>query len=698
VSGLSVGLPGASKELFAEDNFDRVLRGENLIDAIPEPERRKLTDKNISRLVKGSDGSAHFQTIHDISEVIQLAGRRGGFDLRQWGVDKELIESLDRTFQYAIAAGLEALRDAGIPLQRTYLETSQGTFLPKEWKLPEPLRDETGIIFASAFPGYDNLLRDVSRYLADKYAGRTRDELQQLYAELIGVVQDDHQRERLQAAFDREFERLQDALPGERQARYEFNRKFLFNVLSMGHSQLAQLIGARGPNTQVNAACASSTQAIAIAEDWIRTGRCRRVLVVGADDVTSDAMFEWIGSGFLASGAATTKADVREAALPFDKRRHGMIIGMGAVGLVVEAVPEVERRGMRPIARLLASKVSNSAFHGSRLDVAHIAGEMRDLLARAGRRYGIQPEAIADQTVFMSHETYTPARGGSASAEIHALRATFGAFANRVVVANTKGFTGHPQGAGVEDAIVLKSLQRGRLPPIANFRDPDPELGDLRLSQGGEYPNVRYALRLAAGFGSQVAMTLMELVAREHERMADAARHAAWLSEVSALPGARLEVQNRTLRIVDQGPPARKPRPAPVTAQIVAAPAAPAQPSSPVAVAAVPAPAASAAAAPQAAGGASAEGVLERLLTMVQEKTGYPPELLDPDLDMESDLGIDTVKQAELFGMIREAYGLPQEEGIQIKDYNTLRKVAGYVGVRLGAPAAAHAAPPAPAR
>ena len=66
---------------------------------------------------------------------------------------------------------------------------------------------------------------------------------------------------------------------------YTFDRRFLFRVLSMGHSQFAELIGARGPNTQVNAACASTTQAVALAEDWIRAGRCRRVVVVAADDV-----------------------------------------------------------------------------------------------------------------------------------------------------------------------------------------------------------------------------------------------------------------------------------------------------------------------------------------------------------------------------------------------------------------------------
>ena len=56
---------------------------------------------------------------------------------------------------------------------------------------------------------------------------------------------------------------------------YVFNRRFLLRVLSMGHSQFAEFIGARGPNTQINAACASATQGVALAEDWIHSGRCK---------------------------------------------------------------------------------------------------------------------------------------------------------------------------------------------------------------------------------------------------------------------------------------------------------------------------------------------------------------------------------------------------------------------------------------
>ena len=53
----------------------------------------------------------------------------------------------------------------------------------------------------------------------------------------------------------------------------------------------------------------------------------------------------WIGAGFLASGAAATDEVVEEAALPFDQRRHGMIIGMGAAGLVVESAEAARERG-----------------------------------------------------------------------------------------------------------------------------------------------------------------------------------------------------------------------------------------------------------------------------------------------------------------------------------------------------------------
>ena len=104
----------------------------------------------------------------------------------------------------------------------------------------------------------------------------------------------------------------------------------------MGHTQVAQVIGARGPNTQINAACASGAQGIAMACDWIRTGRCERVLVVSADDVTHKNNLPFIGTGFMAAGAATVEKDPAKAAVPFGATRNGMILGSGASAFVVE--------------------------------------------------------------------------------------------------------------------------------------------------------------------------------------------------------------------------------------------------------------------------------------------------------------------------------------------------------------------------
>ena len=53
---------------------------------------------------------------------------------------------------------MDALRDAGIPLVQHYKTTSIGTQLPDRWMLPDSMRDDTGIVFASAFPGYEQLL------------------------------------------------------------------------------------------------------------------------------------------------------------------------------------------------------------------------------------------------------------------------------------------------------------------------------------------------------------------------------------------------------------------------------------------------------------------------------------------------------------------------------------------------------------
>ena len=548
ISGTGLGLPGAKKRLMDPDNALRILRGEQFVDLIPEGARKAMVNKRITRLVKAEDGGGSFETITEQSEVIKLAGCAGPFDLaEEYGVSEKLIEALDLGTQIAMAAGLDALREAGIPLVQTYKRTSKGTYLPDRWMLPRALRDETGVIFASAFPGLDRLTDEFRRYY----------QWDQRQAQLA-MLEDVRQYMADQGSLQEINRRIADLRETLEREPYTFDRRFVFRVLSMGHSQFAEHIGARGPNTQVNAACASTAQAIGVAEDWIRSGRCRRVVVIGADVATSDNMLEWLGAGFLAVGAAATDDRVDQTAVPFDRRRHGTILGMGACALVVEAEDAVRERGMRGIVELLSAEIANSAYHGTRLDVDHIQMVMEHLVLAAERRFGINRFAMAQQLVFMSHETFTPARGGSAAAEVIALRKTFGEAANDVVVANTKGFTGHPMGVGVEDVIGVKILEHGIVPPVPNFKEVDPDLGVLNLSRGGRYP-VHYAMHLAAGFGSQIALTLTRRIPGGLDRVDDRPRYERWLENTSGYDRAETEVVKRVLRIKAQGTPVRAP-------------------------------------------------------------------------------------------------------------------------------------------
>ncbi len=644
VTGIAIGLPGKNRKVFDDSNFDAILSGQNFIEKTSVQLREKIVEKNIVRLVKDAVKGAQFQSITDVSEVIKLAAQKGEFDLtKDYGVQAEFTEIFDVTFQLALAAGIEALKDAGIPLMPLKIKTSVGKEISKGWVLPESMRDETGIVFASAFPASNNLISIVSQSLADKYASKHKDETILLFDELIQQISNKTSRENV----TKWFEKNKASLAGDKKSKYQFSRKFLFEVLSMGHSQFAQFIRARGPNTQVNAACSSTTLAIGIAEDWIRNGRCKRVIVIAADDITSDETFQWFGSGFLAVGAATTSEIVEEAALPFDNRRHGMIVGMGAVGIVLESESTMNERGIKPIVDLMGTHLVNSAFHGTRLDRDHISSQMSDFIGKMEKRFNVSRDDIAKQLVFVSHETYTPARGGSASAEIDALRKTFGASLDKVVIANTKGFTGHAMGAGIEDVVAVKMLQEGIIPPVANFKEVDPELGVLNLSKGGKY-NIKYALRFSAGFGSQLAMVLYRL--NTASGRFDSKDYDRWLATIG---GSRstMKISNNTLRMTEDPNIAKTLLSTPTPRSSVVS--------------------------------ASNSEVVTMIISLLSEKTGYPADMIEADMHLEEDLGIDTVKQAELFGMLRTQYNLPREEGVRIQDYYSVNKIAEYLATKM---------------
>ena len=515
---------------------------------------------------------------------------------------------------------------------------------------------------------------------------------------------------------------------------YQFDRRFLFRTLAMGHSQFAEIIGARGPNTQVNAACASTTQAISIAEDWIRSGRAKRVVIVSADDATGPHLLPWVTAGFLATGAAATDERVEDAATPFDRRRHGMIVGMGAAAFVVESAESARERGLSPIAEVLGAITANS-FHGTRLDIEHIGGVMESLLVQAERR-GIKRHEIAGDAVHVARDLY-PGPRWQCAAEINALRQVFGEHAGKVVITNTRLHRsrdgcrdrGRRRDQGPQTGIVrrcrttrpdptsVNSTSRsatsttattrcgsrpasahrsrwrcsGALPcpvvpdaPPTNSATPTGSSTDTPGSTGWTgCPVTRTApsRSITAGCGSPTpgrppCRSPRSPTSRSPTRASPERRRCSARPHRSLPPST---TRSRSTRRRNSRPPRHlPPRPLrwrPHSEPVMAA-------SEPVAT---PAP--------------STDAVLERVTDIVAEMTGYPADLLDPELDLEADLGVDTVKQAEVFAAVREEYGVERDATLQLRDFPTLNHVAGWIRDKTGipAPTAAPAAPAVPA-
>ncbi|MDO8803009.1 MAG: acyltransferase domain-containing protein, partial [Elusimicrobiota bacterium] len=688
ISGIAGGTPGTWDKLFREHNLDEILAGKNMIEPIPMEWREKIMEKNIIRVMKSPTGNHTIEKIDSVDQSIKLSARAGQLDIEaEFGLPHTVAKALDTTFKMAIGAGVLALKDAGLPLIHQYKKTTTGSYLPEKWALPEPLASETGVIFASAFPVTESMIKELTHYFNHKYSGRTAEQLWEVYNQIVDKLPTEADKAGLRAWLQKNFA---DYQPGTGKDPYTFSSNFLLKVIPIADSQFAQWVGAKGPTIHLSAACASTTQAVHTAETWIRAGKCKRVVIIGADDITSEIVQEWTLPGFLASGTATTSANVSEAALPFDRRRHGLIVGSAAVAMVIEDETLALGRGMKPLARLLLSECANSAFHATRLDTEHVAAVMEKFVQKVERIYGLKKEEIAPYTMFMSHETYTPARGGSASAEVKALKKAFGASADKVIVSNVKGFTGHSMGAGLEDVIAVRALNTGIIPPIANYKEPDPELAGINLSKGGKY-DLKYVMRFAAGFGSHMAMSFTERVWKEGENRYDQARYNAWLKEISGDPTAELEVVFNTLRVKDNKAARTKttnPAPAPAKEPVGAAARAVENRGSKVEnqAATATAPAPIAASAPIldfrpaiSPTSLNADAVQAEVLNMITAKTGYPKDMLELDLDMEADLGIDTVKQAELFAAIREHYSIPRKDNISLKDYPTIRHCIKYV-------------------
>jgi acyl carrier protein len=248
----------------------------------------------------------------------------------------------------------------------------------------------------------------------------------------------------------------------------------------------------------------------------------------------------------------------------------------------------------------------------------------------------------------MSHETYTPARGGCSEAEAVSLKHAFGSNYTKIEVTNTKGMTGHTMGTSIEDVVAARALQVGRVPPIVNYKVPDPKLLGLKLSKGGNH-QCEYALRMAAGFGSQGNYLLLKKWDNSNQsRIDDPTRYQNWLNEISGHEDASLEITGRVLRVVDKKNDNKGKT---KSIGLIKTPAL-IKPSIPV-----------------------SHIINDRAkitLLVISEITGYPPEMIEEDMEMESDLGIDTVKQATILSTLSERFSMTEKVDFQMSAYPTV--------------------------
>jgi hypothetical protein len=260
ITGTAAGLPGYER-VFSPENMDRLIKGDSCIHPISGSVKMAMIDKNVVQIMKFPDGTTKRHRVDTEAEVIKLAAQLGTLDLSaSYGVPRGLAETMDVAAQVAVAAGMEALKSAGL--------VSGKSNDPTEWVLPEQYRDSTGVLYASSFPAMDAAVGEVMRFLQSKTVGAapTMRLISALRSRLLRASPERELSDDDEAAFARLVARARETDGvGENgdspvQQEYEFDRKFLFRVLVLGNAQLAQLAGCRGPNTQTNAACAGTTQ------------------------------------------------------------------------------------------------------------------------------------------------------------------------------------------------------------------------------------------------------------------------------------------------------------------------------------------------------------------------------------------------------------------------------------------------------
>ena len=246
---------------------------------------------------------------------------------------------------------------------------------------------------------------------------------------------------------------------------------------------IAERVGADGPTGTNFSACAAAAMAIAEGARALQRGECDIAIVGG-----HDSMLHPMGIlSFVVLGALA-----EHACRPFDRSRHGFLIGEGAAILVLERAEDARRRGASIRAAFLGAGTSVDAWNITAPHPDGVGAElsMRRALADAGL-------SAADVGYVNAHGTGTPVGDVAEARAIHRLL-------GEVPVSSIKGAVGHTIAAAgaVEAAACIAALQDGWLPGSTGLQTPDPDCPINALATPVQQ-QVEVVLSNSFGFGGQ---------------------------------------------------------------------------------------------------------------------------------------------------------------------------------------------------
>ncbi len=285
-----------------------------------------------------------------------------------------------------------------------------------------------------------------------------------------------------------------------------FNPFFIPKMIGdIAAGMISMKYGFMGPNFATTSACASSTNALIDAFNYIRWGKTTIFLAGGSEAAVAPSAI----AGFNAMHALSVRNDdPGTASRPFDVDRDGFVMAEGSGCIVLEEYEHAINRGAKIYAELVGSGLTADAHH---LTAPHPEGlGAYNVMRLAVEDAGIQPEQIDYINV---HGTATLLGD---IAESLAILKVFGEHAYELNISSTKSMTGHLLGAAgaVESIASILAIKYGIVPPTINHFNDDTQI-DNRLNltfNKAQEREVNYALSNTFGFGGHNATVIFKKI------------------------------------------------------------------------------------------------------------------------------------------------------------------------------------------